>query len=97
MKKITNWRKDASVIHEGKLTHFIPENNTYIFFRYSDSETVMVVMNRNEEAKTFNRDRFKEFLDNYATGVNVMDGSTIDVSSDFEVGPKQTAVFELKK
>lgn len=97
VKKITNWRKEASVIHEGKLTHFVPEDNTYVFFRYTDTETVMVVMNRNEETKTFNRDRFREFLDNFSSGVNVMDGSIIDVTSDFEVGPKQAAVFELKK
>ena len=97
LRKITNWRKSSTIIHEGKLTHFVPEDNIYVFFRYTDSEAVMVVMNRNEETKSIKRDRFKEFLDKYTTGVNVMDGSTIDVKSDFEVGPKKTAVFELKR
>ncbi|MEP0986817.1 glycoside hydrolase family 13 protein [Ekhidna sp.] len=97
VKKLTNWRKDAKAIHEGKLTHFIPENNTYAFFRYTDDEAVMVIMNGNEKEVMMNRDRFAEILDDYQTGVNVLDGATIDVQSDFQVGPKQTAIFELKK
>ena len=97
VQKVTNWRKGAKAIHEGKLTHFVPENDTYVFFRYTDEEVVMVVMNKNEEARTFNRDRFAEFLDDYETGTNIIDGSTIDLSTNFQVGPKQTAIFELKK
>ncbi len=97
IKKITNWRKNAEAIHRGRLTHFIPEDNTYVYFRYTDNETVMVVMNRNEEAIVIGRDRFKEFLDDYSKGINIVDGSIINVESDFEVGPKQTAIFELKK
>lgn len=97
VQKLTNWRKGAKAIHQGKLTHFVPENDTYVFFRYTDEETVMVVMNKNDETKTFNRDRFAEFLDDYQTGTNIIDGSTINVRADFQVGPKQTAIFELKK
>lgn len=97
VQKVTTWRKNAKVIHEGKLTHFIPEDNTYVFFRHLEDEAVMVVMNRNEDTRTFKRDRFAEFLDQYSTGLNIVDGTIINVKGDFEVGPKQTAIFELKK
>lgn len=97
VKKITNWRKTASAIHSGQLTHFIPENNTYVYFRHTETEVVMIVMNRNDKPFTFDRNRFAEFLDSFSTGINVIDGSSIDVTVDFKVGPKQTAIFELKK
>lgn len=97
VKKITNWRKEAVAIHQGRLTHFVPEDNIYVFFRYTEEEAVMVIMNRNEESKTINRDRYSEFLDKYTSGTDVMDGSSINVGSDFEVGAKRTAIFELKK
>lgn len=96
VKKLTNWRKSSTPVHEGKLTHFIPEDNTYVFFRHTENEAVMVVMNRNEEAKSINRERFAEFLDKYTTGLNVVTGETINLSTNFEVGSKQTAIFELK-
>ncbi|MEP1033832.1 glycoside hydrolase family 13 protein [Ekhidna sp.] len=97
VKRITNWRKTANAIHDGKMTHFIPEDNTYIYFRHTDKEAVMVIMNRNDDAKTIQRDRLAEILDFYKTGVNVLDGNIIDVKNDFEVGPKQTAIFDLQK
>ncbi len=97
VKKLTNWRKDASVVHGGKLTHFVPDNNTYIFFRHTPNEAVMVVMNRNEESTVMARDRFAEILDHYTKGKNVLTEKLIDVASDFVVGPKQTAIFELMK
>ncbi|MEQ8627134.1 glycoside hydrolase family 13 protein [Ekhidna sp.] len=97
VKKITNWRKYSKAIHQGKLTHFIPEDNIYVYFRYTDEEAVMVVMNRNEESKTIDYNRFSEILDNYNSGINVMNGSSVNVKEDFEVGPKQTSVFELKR
>lgn len=97
VKRLTNWRKEAKVIHEGKLTHFIPENNTYVYFRHTENEAVMIVMNRNEKEMVMTRDRFAEILDQYSYGINVMDGSSINVMEDFQVGAKQTAVFELKK
>ena len=96
IKKLTNWRKNAKAIHHGKLIHFIPEDNTYVYFRYTDEEAVMVVINRNEEPKTIRRDRFAEILNNYKTGTNVINENIIDVSEDFIVGPKQTAVFDLR-
>ncbi|SNT34505.1 Glycosidase [Ekhidna lutea] len=97
VKKLTNWRKGAEAIHKGKLTHFIPENNTYVYFRHTEDEAVMVVMNQNEKEVEMNRDRFAEILNDYKKGLNVGDGSTIDVTTNFKVGPKQTAIFELKK
>ena len=97
VSKLTNWRKGARAIHEGKLTHFIPENNSYVFFRHTDQEAVMVVMNRNDTSITLKRNRFVEFLEKYTNGVNVITGAEIDLKGDFEIGPKQTAIFDLKQ
>lgn len=97
VKKLTNWRKTANAVHNGKMIHFIPENNTYIYFRYTDDEAIMVVMNRNDTPAMISRDRFAEILDGYKTGVNIISEKTIDLSRDFEVDSKQTAIFDLKK
>ncbi len=97
VKKLTNWRKNATAIHHGKLTHFIPEDNSYVYFRHTNDQAVMVIMNRNDQPKSFERKRFAKILADYSTGVNVLDGTSIDVSKDFKVGPKQTAIFDLKK
>ena len=40
LQTILNWRKTKEVIHTGKLMHFIPENNMYVYFRYNDAESL---------------------------------------------------------
>jgi hypothetical protein len=34
--------KTNEAVHFGKMTHYIPENNVYVYFRYTDNKTVMV-------------------------------------------------------
>ena len=51
--------KNKEVIHTGKLTHYIPENNVYVYFRHNDKETVMVVINNAPDTQKLNT-RFQE-------------------------------------
>src|SRR5690606_27034275 len=32
LKKVLNWRKQTSMMHNGKLQHFAPENGIYVYF-----------------------------------------------------------------
>jgi hypothetical protein len=47
VRKLATWRKNQPVIHTGRLMHFGPENNTWVYFRYNDNKRVMVAMNNN--------------------------------------------------
>src|SRR5690606_1961224 len=62
LKTLLHWRKTAGVIHSGKLKHFIPENNVYVYFRYNDEKTVMVVLSGNDEEVTLDTSRFREMI-----------------------------------
>ena len=93
---LTNWRKDAVAIHEGKLVHFVPENNVYVYFRVHEDQTVMVVMNAGEEPVTLYRDRFAEILVDFEIGIDVISGEEVEVSEDFDVAAKTAGVWELK-
>lgn len=96
VSKITNWRKSSKAIHEGKLLHFVPENNVYVYFRYTDNERVMVIMNMNEEAATVSRQKHIEMLRGFNNGTNVITDETVDLSKDFSVPAKTTMVISLK-
>lgn len=97
VKAITQWRKDAVAIHEGRFLHFVPENNVYVYFRIHENETVMVVMNMNQEDVVLERSRFAEILDHFTSGKNILNSKVINVSENFSVGAKQTTIWELKK
>ncbi len=71
-KKIFNWRKTAKVVHDGKLMHYAPEDGVYVFFRYDDDNTVMVVLNKNVKPTFLNTERFHERLEGFSSGKDVL-------------------------
>jgi glycosidase len=95
--KLFNWRKTKSVIHHGKTTHFAPENNVYVYFRYTEQETVMIVINNNSSNQKINLARFNEKLQGYVSGTDVVSGKTIVLDQDLELDAKSALIFELKK
>jgi glycosidase len=94
--KLFNWRKSKSVIHTGKTTHYVPENNVYVYFRYNDTESVMVIINNNAEKQTVNTNRFQENFLNYKSGKDVISEKTYDLNSEISIEAKSVLILELK-
>ncbi|WP_281322832.1 glycoside hydrolase family 13 protein [Flavobacterium aestivum] len=93
--QLFNWRKTNDVVHFGKMKHYIPEKNVYVYFRYTNSKSVMVVINNNKETQTFPTGRFQESILNYKTGVDVLSGKSIDLKSDITIEGKSVLILEL--
>ncbi|KLT69072.1 glycoside hydrolase family 13 protein [Flavobacterium sp. ABG] len=93
--KLFNWRKSNEAVHFGKMTHYIPENNIYVYFRYTATKTVMVVFNNNAKPQTIKTDRFKENIKNYKSGKDVITEKTFDLTSEITLEPKSAVVLEL--
>lgn len=96
VRKLSEWRKGKDVIHTGKLTHFIPENNVYVFFRHNEDETVMVILNGDDESKELNIARFSEFLYKYRIGRDVITGTETDIRQNVQILPRSALIFELR-
>ncbi|TRX21030.1 glycoside hydrolase family 13 protein [Flavobacterium franklandianum] len=103
--KLFNWRKNKSVVHFGKMTHYIPEDNTYVYFRYNATDpsvselakqSVMVLFNNSSETKTLKTDRFVENIGNFKTGKDVITDKIIDVTKEITLEPKSALILELK-
>ena len=92
MSKLLNWRKTKPVIHTGLLTHYAPENDVYVYFRYNEKEKIMVVLNNSETDQTLKTDRFAESLDGKTSGTDVMTGKKYDLSTVITI-PKTTALI----
>ncbi|MBC7524079.1 MAG: glycoside hydrolase family 13 protein [Flavobacterium sp.] len=95
-KKLFNWRKSKAVIHSGKLMHYIPENNVYVYFRYNETESVMVIVNNSNEKQTFKTNRFQESILNYKSGKDIISDKIIDITNEVSMEPKSVLILELK-
>ncbi len=94
--KLANWRKNEEVIKTGKLMQFIPEDNTYVYFRYTDQQCVMVLLNRNEDSKTLDTQRFRERIEGYHSANNVVTDAAINDLSQLELPPMSITILELE-
>jgi glycosidase len=94
--KLFTWRKSKDVIHSGKMTHYVPDNNVYVYFRYNEKETVMVIINNNSDKQTLKTNRFKESIQNLKFGKEVLSGKLFDLNNDIEIEGKSALILELK-
>jgi len=96
MKKLIHWRNDNPVIHSGNLLHFVPENNVYTYFRMNDDKIVMVILNNNPNSQSVDPIKFKQGIDGFSSGIDVISGQTFNLSEPFEVEGKTAVVLELE-
>jgi len=92
---ILNWRKTAKEIHEGKLKHYQPLKNIYVYFRYTETESTMIIINNNNvKVDEFSLERFKESLSGYSKGKDII--TNTHFSSLKKVNLKENSALIIK-
>lgn len=94
-KKLLNWRKNNSVIHEGKLLHFGPENGVYVYFRYTNTGKVMVVLNKNAQEKVIDLAKFAEIIQPGMAVKEVMTDKQFTLGANLSVAGKTAMILEV--
>ena len=97
IKKLANYRKNSKVLQVGKLSQFAPEKGIYVYFRYDEKQTVMVVMNSNKSSETIDLERFKERIQNYPQAKNIVTNEVLKNLKTVTITPNQTLILELGK
>ncbi|MEX2234743.1 MAG: glycoside hydrolase family 13 protein [Cyclobacteriaceae bacterium] len=96
LKTLLNWRKDQDVIHNGKLKHYIPEDNIYVYFRYSETSRVMVVMNANDSEKILDTTPFEENLKGISKGRDILTGAEFFGMKKISISGWTSLILELQ-
>ena len=96
-RTLFRWRKGKEVIHSGKTLHFIPQDNTYGYFRYNDKDVVFVFLNNSAEERNVSWTRFREITDGLGAGRNVLTGESVTITDDTRVPAYGTLVVEFSR
>lgn len=96
VSNLANWRKGSDVIHTGELTHFIPQNNVYVYFRHKDDKRVMVVLNGNAKSDVLYLSRFSEMIQDSQSGYDVISGEMVELNDTLAIEAYETMVIELE-
>lgn len=95
MKALLTWRKGEPAVHTGKLIHYIPEDNVYVYFRQNVSSTIMVILNGDLEEKSVATQRYSEQIKSYTHGVDVVTNRE-QMLNNLKVPERAALVLKLK-
>jgi glycosidase len=95
-RKLANYRKQHAVLQNGHMMQYVPENGMYVYFRYNEAKTVMVIMNANDKAQDLQTKRFTERTGAFTKGVDVITGKEQSITDTIAVPAFTTLVLELK-
>jgi glycosidase len=94
VRKLANCRKNISALQTGKMMQYIPEKGIYVYFRYDEKKTIMVVYNSNDKEQTTATDRYVERIKSAKRAKNVITNETVDLLQ-LTIPGKSTFVLEL--
>ena len=94
-KALGKWRKENAWFGKSKLTQFVPDDNTYVYFRYDEKHSLMCVYNANEKETTVKLSRFKECVRRRKEATDVISGNKIQLGDAVTVPAKGVLIYEL--
>jgi glycosidase len=94
-KRLFNWRKTNNAVQFGGFTHFIPQDGVYVYFRHTEKEAVMIVLNNTNEERTVDMSRFKGMLKGYTSGKSVLNRTYYNQLTEIIVPAKSPLIIEL--
>lgn len=96
-KKLANYRKTSNALQTGRLMQYAPENGVFVYFRYTDDQTVMVITNSNKDAVPVHMDRFSERMNGFALAEEIITNTVFPIAQPVLIKAQTTQLFELKR
>ncbi|OWY24404.1 alpha-amylase [Sphingobacteriales bacterium UPWRP_1] len=98
VKTLANYRKNSPALTTGKMMQYVPKDGVYVYFRYTDNQTVMCIMNTADSAKEVTFADFDERTGGFSKAVNVVNpGEVFDMTQKLSLNAKTMLVLELKR
>lgn len=95
-RTLLNYRKNNTVLQNGKMKQFIPQDGLYVYFRYNSNKTIMVIANNNQTVKELKTDRFAEAINGKTQGTEITTGTDLILDEKLSVPAKSVMIIELK-
>jgi glycosidase len=93
---LANFRKTSPALTTGKFMQYFPVDGVYVYFRYNEKQTVMVVMNTSKTEKKITPDKYTERTNGFTQYKDVITKTT-GALTEFNLGSYKTVVYELLK
>lgn len=95
LSKLLHWRKGNDIIAKGEMKHFAPQNGVYVYERYLNGKSVLVLMNGSSEGSEISLDRYSESLNGILSSKDFISGDIIKLEDKLTLKPRQIILLEI--
>jgi glycosidase len=96
IQKLAGFRKTSSALTNGKTMQFVVRDGVYVYFRYDDKQTIMVITNTGDKPFRPDWNMYAERTAGFLKAVNVLSGDEKPLA-EWVVPPGAGWVLELKR
>jgi glycosidase len=93
---LANYRKSSPALTTGKMMQYYPEDGVYVYFRYTNTQTVMVIMNTAKEERKVNFEKYTERISGFTKCRDIVSKEEKELK-EIKVGSYKAVVLELMK
>jgi glycosidase len=97
VRKLGNFRKNASALKTGKMMHYVPVDGVYVYFRYDENQTIMCIMNTSNSEKEIDFQKYEERTIGFTAAENVLTAERMTTLKKTIIPAMKMWVLELKK
>lgn len=96
-KTLANFRKNSSALKTGNTTQYVPDDGLYVYFRYDKNQTVMCIMNTNENEKEIDFSKYDERTKGFTKTRSVIENQTYQTAEKIRMPGNRMWVLEMQK
>lgn len=97
VKNLISIRNNHSSLKSGKLIHFPPKNESYIYFRLDDSEKILVALNNSSDRIKLDLKPYQKIIGDSFNLINLEINKEVDIFNYIiEISPKSGNIFLIK-
>lgn len=98
-QKLISLRKNFKSLSNGKLIHYYPFNNVYVYFRNLNDETTMVVVNGSDKEQIIKFTSYKEMLTSGKKLIDLINDEELSLTKtdSLKINPLSSRIFLIEK
>ena len=97
IKTIADFRQKSSALTVGKTLEYQPKDDVFVFFRYTEKQRVMVIVNASKNPVDLATTRFSRGLAGSSKGRDIVLNKEINISQEVKLQPVSILIIELQK
>ncbi|WP_295512456.1 cyclomaltodextrinase C-terminal domain-containing protein, partial [uncultured Pseudoalteromonas sp.] len=96
IKKLLQLRQEKPALSEGRLMHFSPKQGVYSYVREHHGQTVLAILNKNQQAIDWDLSYMQEVLKGNNKGRDLITEKPVDLAAPIRLKAMQARLIELE-